>query len=195
MADAILLVGGPGSTKGTQGSALQMYLNADPNTPSTHVVMGDVFRTIAADNDEYGKYIHSFTSQGRLVPDKEMLPCLGKALLRIPEDHTLILDGTCRSLEQTRVQVREILPPRVKNIMTLILDCSDDVMRGRLRKRGRDDDKLDEAIEARIDAYRQSELAVANFLSQMTEFRRVKADGSAVEIGIQILRHVNTTLA
>lgn len=60
---AILLVGPPGSGKGTLGRAL----SASPGL--FHCSCGDVFRAMDSRSDE-GRVFNNFASRGLLVPDE-----------------------------------------------------------------------------------------------------------------------------
>ena len=60
---SILIFGGPGSGKGTQG----VVLGRMPNL--VHLAMGDIFRGLDKESD-IGKEFLSYSTKGMLVPDE-----------------------------------------------------------------------------------------------------------------------------
>src|SRR6266516_1915748 len=95
-----LLVGAPGSGKGTQGKILG-------NIPQFyHCACGDVFRNLTIDN-ELGRIFLEYSSRGELVPDEYTVRLWRdningmRATGRFdPAYDTLVLDGIPRTVHQ-----------------------------------------------------------------------------------------------
>ena len=88
----IILLGYPGSGKGTQAKVLSQKLGM------FHVSTGDIFREELAKKSQLGQEVASYMSSGRLVPDKLVLEVL-KARLGT-ETRGLLFDGFHRTVEQ-----------------------------------------------------------------------------------------------
>ncbi|MBI1825169.1 MAG: nucleoside monophosphate kinase [Planctomycetes bacterium] len=149
----ILMVGCPGSGKGTQG----VVLGQMPNL--VHLAMGDIFRALDK-NSDIGKEFLSYSAKGMLVPDEltirvfrhhvDGLIAAGKIDLGY---HTLILDGIPRTVKQVEL-LQSVID--VKKIVHLMIDDRDALI-ARLSKRaaksGRPDDADRSVIENRILVY------------------------------------------
>ncbi|HAT71203.1 MAG TPA: adenylate kinase [Elusimicrobia bacterium] len=88
----IILLGYPGSGKGTQAKVLSQKLGM------FHVSTGDIFREELAKKSPLGQEVASYMSAGRLVPDRVVLEVL-KARLAV-ETRGLLFDGFPRTVEQ-----------------------------------------------------------------------------------------------
>lgn len=88
----IILLGYPGSGKGTQAKVLSREFGL------FHVSTGDIFREELAKKTPLGLEVSGYLSAGRLVPDKLVLAVL-KARLST-ETRGLLFDGFPRTVEQ-----------------------------------------------------------------------------------------------
>ena len=150
---SVLLLGGPGTGKGTQGK----ILGAIPGF--FHCASGDIFRSVDRDS-ELGKIFHEHSSRGELVPDGITVKMWQEAIQnRItggdfkPDRDLLILDGIPRTVEQARIMEGLI---KVLRIIHLACD-SPEPMFERLRRRaleeGRRDDADEHVIRNRWEVY------------------------------------------
>lgn len=150
---AILMFGGPGSGKGTQG----VVLGQVPNL--VHLAMGDIFRGLDK-TSEIGKEFLSYSAKGELCPDELTVRVFRhhveekvKTGQIRPDYHTLILDGIPRTPVQVEL-LSEVVD--VKRILYLVMEDRDAlIMRlmGRAVKSDRPDDADQSVIENRIEVY------------------------------------------
>ena len=90
----IVLLGAPGSGKGTQAARLkEMY-----GIP--HIATGDILRAEVASGTELGKKAEGFMNEGRLVPDAVILEMMESRLRKPDARRGWLLDGFPRTLEQ-----------------------------------------------------------------------------------------------
>ena len=90
----IVLLGAPGSGKGTQAARLkEMY-----GIP--HIATGDILRAEVASGTELGKKAEGFMNEGRLVPDAVILEMMESRLRKPDTRRGWLLDGFPRTLEQ-----------------------------------------------------------------------------------------------
>lgn len=150
---AILILGAPGSGKGTQGKVLGTIPRF------FHCACGDVFRSLDTRTD-LGKQFVQYSSRGELVPD-ELTVELWRAQIQNwtdshlyhPDVDTLVLDGIPRNVKQA-----EILENYIDVQQVFHLSCPNREELGRrMRKRAlrenRIDDASEEVIENRIKTY------------------------------------------
>ena len=90
----IVLLGAPGSGKGTQAARLkEMY-----GIP--HIATGDILRAEVAAGTELGRKAEGFMNEGRLVPDAVILEMMECRLRKPDTRRGWLLDGFPRTLEQ-----------------------------------------------------------------------------------------------
>jgi adenylate kinase len=160
---AILILGAPGSGKGTQGK----ILGAIPRFH--HCACGDVFRSLDT-RTALGRKFVEYSSRGELVPD-ELTIALWKAQVDNfagshvykPDIDFLVLDGIPRNVEQA-----EMLSKFVAVHQVFHLSCpSRDELARRMRKRALKENRMDDAsesvIQRRIETYEAETKPILDF--------------------------------
>jgi adenylate kinase len=97
----ILLIGPPGSGKGTQGERLAERLGI------VHIAAGDLLRAEVAAGTPLGRQVSAFMQRGDLVPDVVILSLLLPKVLEAAEGNGYLLDGFPRSVDQA-VEARKL---------------------------------------------------------------------------------------
>jgi adenylate kinase len=141
----VILVGPPGSGKGTQSALLAE--RAGLATLST----GDLLRSVARQETLLGRRVESCMASGALLPDRLLLDVLAEPVRRLRDSGAgFVLDGFPRTLAQA-VALDEMLTPEPIDVaVQLVVDAK--VVAARLASRGRDDDHAS-AIEQRLLAF------------------------------------------
>ena len=88
----LILLGAPGSGKGTQAKALSQRLK------TTHLSTGDVFREEIAKKTALGAKVQGYVTSGKLVPDAVVTEVVTAKLAALPG--SFLLDGFPRTVEQ-----------------------------------------------------------------------------------------------
>ncbi len=163
---AILMFGGPGSGKGTQGVVLAQMPNL------VHLAMGDIFRGLDT-TSKIGREFLSYSTKGQLVPDELTVRVFchhvqGKVKSGEidPDYHTLILDGIPRTVTQVELLESVIT---VKRIIHLVMDDRDALiarLMGRAKRGDRPDDADRSVIEHRIEVYERETRPVLDAYSK-----------------------------
>jgi adenylate kinase len=123
----IVLLGYPGSGKGTQAKALSDRFSL------FHVSTGDIFREAIASKSALGREAAGYISAGKLVPDKLVLDVI-KARL-VLETRGVLFDGFPRTVEQAR-GLDEYFASGGRRIDAVIfLDIGEDAVSARLGAR------------------------------------------------------------
>jgi adenylate kinase len=92
----VLLIGPPGSGKGTQGERLAARLGVD------HIAAGDLLRAEVAAGSPLGEQVKDLIARGELVPDAIIISLLLPKVLQSAAAGGYILDGFPRSVEQAK---------------------------------------------------------------------------------------------
>lgn len=92
----MVLVGAPGSGKGTQAARLHDELGLP------HIASGDLFRDNRQRQTELGKAADGYMQRGELVPDALTVSMIRERLARPDTAPGFILDGFPRNLDQAR---------------------------------------------------------------------------------------------
>jgi len=92
----IVLLGPPGSGKGTQAQMICEKFNIP------HISTGDIFRKNIKENTPLGKKANEYISQGSLVPDSLTIDIVKDRLKESDCKNGFVLDGFPRNLLQTQ---------------------------------------------------------------------------------------------
>jgi adenylate kinase len=92
----LLLMGAPGSGKGTQGRLLSRHFGIP------YLASGDLLRRAIEQQSDIGRKVQSYVERGLYVPDDLMVPMVMLELERLHQDQHkgVILDGFPRTREQ-----------------------------------------------------------------------------------------------
>src|SRR3954465_15134182 len=90
----VLLIGPPGSGKGTQGERLAEQLGIE------HLAAGDLLRAEGAKDTPRGQGVADMMGRGELVPDTVIISLLMPRVLAANDANGYLLDGFPRSVEQ-----------------------------------------------------------------------------------------------
>jgi len=100
-----------------------------------HISTGDILRSMAKSEDDFGKELSNLLSSGQLVPDNIVYEALKRRLLMNDLDNGFILDGFPRNIEQAR-EYDKILKDINKNLGVVIyLDTPRDILEKRITGR------------------------------------------------------------
>lgn len=109
----LIMLGAPGTGKGTVASNLSERLNIP------QVSTGDIFRKAIAEKTPVGVEAEKYMSQGMLVPDEVTIKIVEERLKDEDVKNGLILDGFPRTIEQA-VALDEMLKDAEKSIRLAI---------------------------------------------------------------------------
>lgn len=106
----IIMLGAPGSGKGTIGTEICDEFNL------VHVATGDIFREEMKNKTELGKKAEEYISQGKLVPDEVTV---GMVKSKLDKLENVLLDGFPRTIDQAKA-LEEYLKEKGKEITAVI---------------------------------------------------------------------------
>jgi adenylate kinase len=151
---AILLVGAPGSGKGTHGKWLGNLLGF------VHISSGDLFRALDK-NSKLGRIFVEYSNRGQLVPDEFTVQLWQEHMQRLiaakkfnPATETVVLDGIPRDVPQAKMLDPHIA---VQKIIVIHVEHGLDEIIARMKARalieGRQDDANEATIRHRFEVY------------------------------------------
>ncbi len=125
----IIMLGAPGTGKGTVGNLLAEKLGIP------HISSGEIFRSYINSDDEIGKEVKSYVSEGKLVPDELTIRILEKRLQESDTQKGCILDGYPRTVVQAE-SLDALLKKQNRSVKVAVnLSLSDDEIVDRITKR------------------------------------------------------------
>lgn len=113
----IILLGLPGSGKGTQGEFISKEL-AIP-----HISTGDILRKMIQEGSKDSDLLASYMKEGKLIPDNLVNKLVKSFILSDICKYGCVLDGYPRTLRQAEYFIENI----DANISTIFFDVSDEV--------------------------------------------------------------------
>ena len=128
-AQNILLIGAPGSGKGTQAFKLVSHKKL------SHLSTGDLFRFNLKQQTELGLLAKTYIDKGQLVPDKVTNDMVGQFVKNVSQKQGIIFDGFPRNISQADV-FKIILSQNKRQLHKVIfLEVSDEQIIERLSGR------------------------------------------------------------
>ena len=154
----LLLLGGPGSGKGTQGARLAGRLEVE------HVAAGDALRAEVKRGTEIGTRAAAYIEAGELVPDEVVVDLMTPIVAAAAQAGGYILDGFPRNLAQAHVaddawEQRGIGPEAV-----VYLEVPEAELRRRLLARAQTEGRTDdtpEVIDNRLALFAETTFPLA----------------------------------
>ena len=175
----IVLLGAPGSGKGTQAALLKDHY-AIP-----HISTGVLLREAVAAQTPLGQQAKAIMDRGELVPDDVMLDLIRERLGQDDVANGFILDGYPRNLTQAEAldTVLSELGQPVEE--AVLIEVNEDMVVERIAKRaaeeGRSDD-TEEVVRNRMRVYGEQTAPVAGHYEAQGLLTRILGEGSIEEV-------------
>jgi len=175
----LMILGAPGSGKGTQGKLLAEHLKVP------EVSTGELLRTAVKQGTALGKEAKTYMDRGELVPDKVVLGLIEEILDSKEAARGVMMDGFPRNVPQAQAVDKMLASKRAKVDHVVLLDVSEDELIKRLlaraAKEGRSDDNL-ESIKTRLKVYHDQTQPLISYYERQGVVRRVPGMGSVDDI-------------
>lgn len=158
-----MLMGIPGSGKGTQGALFA-------KEHSLQVIStGELLRNYGSDEQ------HKRMASGAILADEEVTDLLSRALEELNDKNAVIIDGYPRRISQVDWLLDQSAKGQFKIDKVIHLVISRQAVKARLLERGRQDDNS-ESIEARFKEYERETEPILEYL-QAAGIKVVEIDG------------------
>lgn len=183
----LVLLGAPGSGKGTQAARLRQHLQVP------HISTGDLLRAEVAAGSKLGLEAKEVMAAGKLVSDEILLGMLEDRFSRPDTGNGFILDGYPRNLAQAAA-----LDTMLERLGTP-MDCAVQLevpnellverIAGRAKAEGRADDSPD-SVRTRLKVYDEQTAPVVEFYRQHGQLTIVDGVGSLDEVFNRIVEAI-----
>jgi len=184
----LVLLGAPGSGKGTQAARLKEHLQVP------HISTGDLLRAEVAAGSPLGLQAKEVMARGDLVSDEILLGMLEDRFSRDDTKGGFILDGYPRNLAQA--DALDALLGRIGQPMdyAVQLEVPADLLveriAGRAQAQGRADDSP-ESVRKRLQVYDEQTAPVVEFYRQHGQLTVVDGVGSLDEVFTRIVEAIS----
>jgi len=172
--DILVMLGAPGSGKGTLSKELQDKYGIH------HISTGDLIRK--SDDPELKKIIDG----GNFLPDDMMIKILRKELKKVDVTKGIIFDGFPRTIKQAKRLDSMLGKMGLGLNHAIFLDLPEETAKNRIRERAkkedRKDDTSDEIINKRFDEYHEKTFPLLDFYKRSRKL--IKIDASEGKEGV-----------
>jgi adenylate kinase len=180
----IVLLGAPGSGKGTQGAILAARLGI------RHVASGELLRAQVAAHSELGREVAASLARGDLVPDDTVIGIVSEAVDAAAAAGGYILDGFPRTRAQAEHAYALAVERGIEPDSAVYLALDDAVARERLALRaggGRVDDADAHVIEHRLEVFHANMQPILDFYAEIGILVTVDAAGPVEAVSEAII--------
>lgn len=215
----LVLVGAPGSGKGTQGDVLVKEFGIK------RLSTGDLLREEIRKNTKLGQEVKSLISSGKLVSDEIIISLIKREIEKCVKKG-FVLDGVPRTIEQAK-EIDDFLLKKFERHIDLVIsleidedklidrltnryyckDCNESYnklyknpkVQGECDKCGghnfiiRPDDK-EEIIRERFKAYEDQTLPIISYYQKVGVVKKIDADNDIKKISDEIVKEVKNIL-
>ncbi|KFN42464.1 adenylate kinase [Arenimonas oryziterrae] len=184
----LVLLGAPGSGKGTQAAKLREHLQVP------HISTGELLRAAVAAGTPLGLQAKVVMAAGNLVSDEIVLGMLEDRFMQADAGNGFILDGYPRNLAQANAL--DALLTRIRQPMDIAvqLDVGTELLveriAGRAAAEGRADDSP-EAVRNRLKIYNDQTAPVVDFYRNQGKLAHLDGVGSLDEVFTRIIEAIS----
>lgn len=176
----IILVGPPGSGKGTQAERIVQKYGLMP------IALGALLRQQMVANGAHKVRIEEYINSGQLVPDHLSFQLITELIQAQPAAASLLFDGFPRTIAQATFLDNYLKQYHAKIDGVIFLDVSNQILLKRLKNRAtieaRPDDQDDGKIKTRMQIYEQETLPMVNYYKARRRLHRI--DGTQAIDGV-----------
>jgi adenylate kinase len=182
----IILLGPPGSGKGTQANFIQNKLSIP------HLSTGDILRQSVKNETDLGNKVKNIMAKGELVSDDLVLDVIKERVSQSDCSLGFILDGYPRNITQAE-SLNIVLKDIDRNIdRILFLDVDFEVLESRIESRTKENneekraDDTSEVLIKRLEEYKIQTAPLGEYYSNNKKFKKINGMKSISEVSLDI---------
>ena len=182
----IILLGPPGSGKGTQANFIKSKLSIP------HLSTGDILRQSVKNETNLGNKVKNIMAKGKLVSDNLVLDVIKERISQSDCDQGFILDGYPRNIVQAE-SLNIVLKDINRNIdRILFLDVDFVVLQSRIESRSKESneekrvDDTSEVLIKRLDEYKSQTAPLGEYYNDDKKFRKINGMNSISQVSLDI---------
>ena len=182
----IILLGPPGSGKGTQANFIQNKLSIP------HLSTGDILRQSVKNETDLGNKVKNIMARGELVSDDLVLNVIKERVSENDCDQGFILDGYPRNIIQAK-SLNIVLKDIDRNIdRILFLDVDFSILQSRIETRSKENndekraDDTSEVLIKRLDEYKAQTEPLSEYYRNNKKFKKINGMNSISQVSLDI---------
>lgn len=179
----LVLLGIQGSGKTTQGNLLSKQLKIP------YLSTGHIFRELAKEKTQLGRYIKETINAGILVPDEKTIDIVNNYLKRSEYKRGYILDGFPRTVVQAKK-----FKNNVDRVIYLKISPKEALWRLFHRTDSNRGDETSEALKKRIELFFRFTCPVITYYEKMGRLVTIDGTNSISEVNEEILKSIGKQL-
>tara|TARA_B100000941_G_C28390542_1_gene492404 strand:- start:286 stop:864 length:579 start_codon:yes stop_codon:yes gene_type:complete len=187
----IILLGPPGSGKGTQANFIQNKFSIP------HLSTGDILRQSVKNETDLGNKVKNIMAKGELVSDDLVLDVIKERISQIDCSLGFILDGYPRNISQAE-SLNIVLKDIDRDIdRILFLDVDFEVLESRIESRSKENyeekraDDTSEVLIKRLEEYKIQTAPLGDYYSNDKKFKKINGMRSISEVSLDIENFLN----
>lgn len=188
----MLIIGPPGSGKGTQAGRISRRLGI------VAISTGSMFRANVKGNTPLGLEARKYLDAGDFVPDNVTNNMVRERLDESDMDSGFVLDGYPRTVSQVDYLERILAAKGQKLDVVLQLTAGNDELVGRMLRRAKESERTDDnevVIRHRLDLYHEQTEAVVAQYARRGILTKVYGTGSVSEVTERALNSLDSVVA
>ena len=203
----IILVGAPGSGKGTQAKRIMKQFGIP------HISSGDMLRQAVVSGTPLGKKAESYMKQGALVPDNLVIEMIVERISWQDAKNGFLLDGFPRTLAQAEALDKTLRQFEIHIDKVIYFDVPEDELLSRTTGRRIDletgkiyhlkfdpppseirsriiqrNDDSEEVVKKRLDKFQQETLPILPFYEKLGTLGKISGEGSIEEVQARLYK-------
>jgi adenylate kinase len=188
----LLLIGPPGSGKGTQAVAIADHFGI------AHISSGELLRRHVAQGTQVGRIVEGYITRGDLVPDAIVMDVLRKPVEAASRAGGYVLDGFPRTVAQAEAAYLVARELNASVQVALYLEVPRDELISRMLRRsesdGRSDDR-EEVILHRLRVFDEQSQPMLEYYAQREILIRIDGARSVREVTESSIRELEQVQA
>ncbi|MDQ1681727.1 MAG: adenylate kinase [Frankiaceae bacterium] len=186
----IVLLGAPGSGKGTQAKVLSEHYGI------RHIGVGDVLRQAVRDGSAIGQQINEQLTRGDLVGDDVVLDVVWPLIVKAAREGGYVLDGFPRTLQQAEMAYEAAQRDQIGADAVVYLEAPREVLLERMLARAADrSDDVASVIEHRLSVFEERTHPLVEFYSARGLLVPLDASRPVADITAEIIKDLDARTA
>ncbi len=186
----VIMLGPPGSGKGTQGRLLAKVLDY------AYFSMGAVLREIGKSNTDVARQIKSIIDEGKIIPDVMIRKIFNEQIQKYSDAKGIVIDAFPRDIGQVEILNEVIHKYDIAGTRVVFLDVPKEKLVERIaernsentEKRADDDPSI---IHTRFEEYMQKTLPLYDYFQKAGILVKVQGDHPIEEVHQKILQELD----
>lgn len=178
----VVILGPPGSGKGTQGKLLAPILNF------AYLSMGQFLREYGELDRPMSRKIKDMIDGGNMITTEMLKEIFDDVLLRIKDSKGVVFDGFPRKLDQVPFFEKIVEDNGIQDVKVISLEVPEEKLLQRIH--GRDQGRADDdpsIIKTRFDLYQEKTLPINDYFEKKGLLIKVNGDQPVEDVHKEIL--------